>query len=92
MVQINRPRPSRVLGESQEINRLGKWAGVVVTMLMGDESGQFISTSPHFGVQGEADVSTDAERQEPLPPERRSELLQELFQTSLEIINRGDQR
>jgi hypothetical protein len=88
-MQINRPRRSALL-DGGPINRVGKWSPAQVMLTALDETGRSARTILHYGLNVETDVSSDAEREQPLPAERLPPLLEELFRFSLEMIESGD--
>ena len=103
LYQINRPRESRALGDGSLVNRLQKWSVVSlkrVELTLGQGLGATGEPGPSaevirpttlgHGCRLELDINTAAEREEPLPRERRVDILEELAELALEIASQGD--
>lgn len=91
LYQINRPRTSRVV-DNLKINRLSKWsvAKFMFLRLTVGASVQPDLTTEAVSCRIELDISTDAENTVALPPERLSNLFEELRDLSIELTRRGD--
>ena len=103
LYQLNRPRESRALGDGSLVNRLQKWSVVSlkrVELTLGQGLGTTGEPGPStevirpttlgHGCRLELDINTAAEREEPLPKERRVDILEELAELALEIASKGD--
>lgn len=93
--QINRPRPSRVVGlDGLRINRLSKWSVVVLQQISLAVSGKAVTaTTPEtveLACRLEVDVNTDPHYRAPLPQANLPVIFRELVETAEEIALRGD--
>ena len=94
--QINRPRKSNVLTNAL-VNRLSKWSvahlqPLAVQINVGQE-GSVVSQYVEAGTSGlrlELDISTPAERNDPVPSEQQRALWNEVVSIGLEIASKGD--
>jgi hypothetical protein len=93
--QINRPRESATGIPDLKINRFSKW--FVAQMFTADFVWEPTRILTHDAPQGylacclELNISTDAERREPLPRETVSNIWQELLNLGKDIVIDGDQ-
>ena len=94
LLQINHPRPSRVL--DVEINRLMKWSAVRLGRLsfrVGGRSSAPMGITPvaeQYACRLELDINTSPEYDAELPRDRRHDLLSELVELGSEIAAKGD--
>jgi hypothetical protein len=87
--QINRPRPSEIVGPDLTINRLARWS-VARTMRV-EMTGNHVMHVPRGSFcRLELDINTAAERVEPLPAQSLRELYDELIGLGREIVQEGD--
>lgn len=92
--QINRPRPSMAV-TGLDINRLTKWhviqlTSVGVTGNLAQPLALISRSAPIVAGRVELDLSTSAQRQEPLPTDKLLDLYGELEKMTLEILQHGD--
>jgi hypothetical protein len=95
--QINRPRQSKIV-HGLAMNRLSRWSSVVMTGVaipihteaISPSSARYVQTKPIHATRVELDLSSAAERQDPLPKEARLDLLRELTDFVPEILRSGD--
>lgn len=89
--QINRPRKSRVLGEELRINRLMKWASILLRAITGTSVAKTGVTAQSNQVCFlELDINTDAAYDKQLPEKDLLSLFQELVELANEIAEKGD--
>ena len=98
LYRINRPRPSKALGDGTLINRLATWAAmkvetVVVSVPIGSGGTEAVSREgePFFACRLELDINTAGDRSGALPQDRFDRLLAELAEAAAEIATQGDQ-
>jgi hypothetical protein len=94
LYQINRKRSSKIV-EGLSINRLTRWAiglrqQVTATIHVGGGPVESEQGRPAYHCGLELDVNTAPEFGRPLPPERLTDLLEEMQRMSLEIVREGD--
>lgn len=90
LYQINRPRASTVV-QAMEVNRLCRWSVatfVVQSFMLGHTT--VSPTVQSIACRIEPDVSTDASRTEPYPPEQLPLLYEELVHHLNELLQNGD--
>lgn len=91
--QINRPRPSQVLGANVLINRLSKWTVAQAQFLRLVVGGKIIAPytgGEEFMLRLELDISTPPEVEKALPQAKLPDILKELVDFGVEISERGD--
>lgn len=94
LFQINRRRRSKAIkGSDFHVNRLSKWSVqqiVPATVRVGTDS---VSMTPHPKVHAlrcELDISTPADRKQPLLAGQQKKMMLELFEFASEIALKGD--
>jgi hypothetical protein len=93
LFQINRPVPSRVLGDKVRLNRLMKWSALYVGLAQVQVASEVAQTAPVFGRQYASldnDVNTPVELLEPLDKDQRVAIYDELVQLSWENLETGE--
>jgi hypothetical protein len=88
LYRINRPTRSQALADGTTLNRLSTWAVVqfdtlVVSIQGGQSTAQALSsvTQPFLACRLELDISTAADRSDPIPPDQFDGLLTEFAAT-----------
>lgn len=90
LYQINRPRPSKTLG-NLSINRLSKWAAVRMTLVQQDPSaGTTVPLTETNAASLELDLSTDSSWHGALSVSQRFSLFTELLALGAELSESGD--
>lgn len=89
--QINRPRMSQVL-QGLQVNRLTKWSVLQsqklnITLSLGTMAPL---GDPAYACRLEMDLSTDAQRVDPFPPDLMPDLWRELGVLAVEITEKGE--
>jgi len=92
--QINRPRESRTIG-SLRINRLSRWSvamlsGIQFQIGPGGSSQAIESPSGISAIRLDLDINTQPENVQPIAPEARAPLFEELTAFAREIADKGD--
>ncbi len=93
MYQINRPRCSRSVADSLDINRLSRWSvmgfATLGVMVNKDQSRSSIS-EPIFACSLVLDINTSEDRSEEIDKKTLSAIFQELVDLGKEIASHGD--
>ena len=91
LYQINRPRRALSVPDLG-VNRLSRWASVTITntqFLLSNLSSQ-VSKPPVIATRVELDLSSSAEREQPIPEQLRIGLFHEFKRLALELLEKGD--
>jgi hypothetical protein len=90
LYQINRPRPSKTGIDSLKINRLTKWAGIVLTVAVGNQEHNLEKTDTKFYTLVEFDINTVTNPLRDIEPNELTNILSELIDLGSEILINGD--
>lgn len=95
LYRINRARPSEALADGTLVNRLQTWsvlhAEIVRLSAGGGLSAELTRPeSPWYFARLEMDINTSAERDVPIPRDRRIAVIEEFVELGLEIAAHGD--
>lgn len=95
LYQINRPRQLRFDGLTIKVNRLARWsAATFVRLSITTRPALPVKTAQHSEqetvVQSEIDVSSDGDREEPLPTSVCAQLIDDFRELALRTLAEGD--
>jgi hypothetical protein len=88
--QTTRVRPSKTAEGAYTINRFSKWYTIYDLQMSVTPGGGMAAFPTAFATRMELDMSTDAQRTTPIPPEHLLPLFTELREAALEIAREGD--